>query len=81
MYIHIGEDINIRLKDIIAMVDKQSGESSNLFKEFLKLHKGIEKNDSKQSFKSIVITSDHVYFSPYSTSTLKKRSNFMNIQE
>jgi hypothetical protein len=81
MYIHIGEDLTIRSSDIIAIVDKQSGDSSLLNEEFLKRHKGNLNNLAKHSFKSIIITKDHVYLSPYSSSTLKKRSNIMNVQD
>jgi hypothetical protein len=81
MYIHIGEDLTIHSRDIIAIVDKQSGDSSLLNEEFLKRHKGNLNNLAKKSFKSIIITKDHVYLSPFSSSTLKKRSNFMNIQD
>jgi hypothetical protein len=81
MYIHIGEDFNVKSKDIIAIVDKQSGDSSLLVKEFLKKHEGNLINLAKNSFKSIVITNEHVYLSPFSSGTLKKRSDFMNIQE
>jgi extracellular matrix regulatory protein B len=81
MYIHIGEDFNVRSKDIIAIVDKQSGDSSSLVKEFLKKHEGNLINLAKKSFKSIVITNEHVYLSPFASSTLKKRSDFMNIQD
>jgi extracellular matrix regulatory protein B len=81
MYIHIGEDLTIRSRDIIAIVDKQSGDSSLLNEEFLKRHKGNLNNLAKSSFKSIIITKDQVYLSPYSSSTLKKRSNFMNVQD
>ncbi|MCQ6280210.1 extracellular matrix regulator RemB [Bacillus sp. EB600] len=81
MYIHIGEDFNVRSKDIIAIVDKQSGDSSLLVKEFLKKHEGNLINLAKKSFKSIVITNKHVYLSPFASSTLKKRSDFMNTQD
>jgi hypothetical protein len=81
MYIHIGEDLTVKLKDIVAIVDKQSGQSSLLTEAFIKRHEGNVNHFTKQSFKSIVITNERVYFSPYSSGTLKKRSNFMNIQE
>ncbi|MDP4108310.1 MAG: DUF370 domain-containing protein [Bacillota bacterium] len=81
MYIHIGEEHTIRVRDIIAIVDKQSGDSSLLNEKFLKRHKVNLNNLTKSSFKSIIITKDHVYLSPYSSSTLKKRSNFMNVQD
>jgi hypothetical protein len=81
LYIHIGEDLTIHSKDIIAIVDKQSGDSSLLNEEFLKKHKGNLNNLAKNSFKSIIITKDHIYLSPFSSNTLKKRSDFMNIQD
>jgi hypothetical protein len=81
MYIHIGEDLTIHSRDIIAIVDRQSGDSSLLNEEFLKRHKGNLNNLAKKSFKSIVITKDHIYLSPFSSNTLKKRSDFVNIQD
>ncbi len=81
MYIHIGEDANVKLKDIIAILDKESGSSSPLVKEFLKHKEGCLINLAKKSFKSIVITTDRIYLSPFASGTLKKRSNSMNIQD
>lgn len=81
MYIHIGEDLNIRAKDIITILDKGSVNSSNLVEEFLKQHKEKLVNLSKNPFKSVVITYDKVYLSPISSGTLKKRSNQKDMQE
>lgn len=81
MYIHIGEDASVRMRDIVAILDKESGSSSELAEEFLKRHEGSIINLAKKSFKSIVITKEHVYLSPFASGTLKKRSNFMNIQD
>jgi extracellular matrix regulatory protein B len=75
VYIHVGEDLNIRAKDIIAILDKECVKSSSLDEEFLKQHKEKLVNLSKNPFKSIVITYDKVYLSPISSGTLKKRSN------
>jgi len=79
MYIHIGEDYNIRAKDIIAILDKKSEEKSDLVKEFLVFHREKVINLSKNPYKSIIITNYNVYLSPIASGTLKKRS--MNIQE
>lgn len=79
MYIHIGEDYNIRAKDIIAILDKKSEEKSDLVKEFLVFHREKVINLSKNPYKSIIITNYKVYLSPIASGTLKKRS--MNIQE
>lgn len=81
MYIHIGEDLNIRAKDIIAILDKGCVNSSQLIDEFLQRHTEKLINLSKNPFKSVVITYDKIYLSPIASGTLKKRSNQKNIQE
>jgi hypothetical protein len=74
MYIHIGEDLNIRAKDIISILDKESANQSDLVEEFLNFHKERVINLSKNPFKSVIITYDKVYLSPIASGTLKKRS-------
>ncbi|MEH7074456.1 extracellular matrix regulator RemB [Neobacillus drentensis] len=81
MYIHIGEDINIRARDIISILDKESAKNSPLVEEFLKSHKGKVINLTKNPFKSVIVTYDNIYLSPISSGTLKKRSNQMSIHE
>jgi extracellular matrix regulatory protein B len=81
MYIHIGEDLNVRVKDVIAILDKESVNSSSLVEEFLKRHEGNVINLSKGAFKSIVITPKKVYLSPLASGTLNRRSSAMNIQD
>lgn len=81
MYIHIGEDHNIRAKDIITILDKESANQSELVEEFLTRHKENVMNLSKNPYKSVIITYDKVYLSPIASGTLKKRSSHLNIQE
>lgn len=81
MYIHIGEDINIRARDIITILDKESVNNSSLVEEFISHRKEKVINLSKNPFKSVIITYDNVYLSPISSGTLKKRSTQMNIHE
>jgi extracellular matrix regulatory protein B len=81
MYIHIGEDHSIRLKDIITILDKESVKNSELINEFLEHHQDKVMNLSKNPFKSIVVTFDKVYLSPIASGTLKKRSGQVAIQE
>lgn len=81
MYIHIGEDINIRARDIISILDKESANNSPLVEEFISHRKDKVINLSKNPFKSVIITFDNVYLSPISSGTLKKRSNQVNIHE
>ncbi|MDQ1143383.1 regulator of extracellular matrix RemA (YlzA/DUF370 family) [Bacillus sp. SORGH_AS 510] len=81
MYIHIGEDLNIRAKDIISILDKESAKHSSLVEEFLKHHQEKVINLSKNPYKSVIITHDQVYLSPIASGTLKKRSSQINIHE
>jgi hypothetical protein len=81
MYIHIGEDLNIRAKDIISILDKESANHSPLVEEFLKRQNERVINLSKNPYKSIIITKEKVYLSPIASGTLKKRSNQMIIHE
>ncbi|WP_042464277.1 extracellular matrix regulator RemB [Neobacillus dielmonensis] len=81
MYLHIGEDLNIRAKEIITILDKESALNSELVEEFLNHHQKQVVNLSKNPYKSIVITSEKVYLSPIASSTLKKRSSQIYINE
>lgn len=81
MYIHIGEDLNIRAKDIILILDKESANQSPLVEEYLKRQSERVINLTKNPYKSVIITHDKVYLSPIASGTLKKRSNQMNIHE
>ena len=81
MYIHIGEDLNIRVKDIISILDKESAHQSPLVEEFLNWQTDRVVNLSKNPYKSVIITYDKIYLSPIASGTLKKRSNQLNIHE
>lgn len=81
MYIHIGGDLDIPGKDIIAILDWESVRSVESVEEFLQQNSKDVLNLSKKSIKSIVITVDKIYLSPLASGTLKKRSNAMNMQE
>jgi extracellular matrix regulatory protein B len=81
MYLHVGEEITIKTKDIIAIIDQESAKASPLMDEFVNHRKGIVFNVAKGKFKSVVITLDKVYFSPFSSGTLKKRSQVLSQQE
>jgi regulator of extracellular matrix RemA (YlzA/DUF370 family) len=79
MYIHIGEDTNVRAKDVISILDKESAINSPLVEEFIDHHKGKVINLSKNPFKSVIITYNNIYLSPIASGTLKKRSSQMNM--
>ena len=81
MYIHIGEDFNIRTKDIIAILDKECVNSSELVEEFLKHHEERLINLSKNPLNQLLLHMIKVYLSPIASGTLKKRSSQKHIQE
>jgi len=77
MFLHLGADVMVSKKDIVAILDLQTRVAAPT-RDFLRmihgeglLEKIIEEGESQRSF---VITTDRVYISPISCSTLKKRA-------
>lgn len=81
MYLHVGEEVSIRTKDIIAIIDKESMNSSPFMDIFIQNQQEQVFNLAKGPYKSVVITLDKIYFSPFSSGTLKKRSQGLFNQE
>ncbi|MBN6889947.1 extracellular matrix regulatory protein B [Cytobacillus horneckiae] len=81
MYIHIGEDVLIRAKDLVAIIDKESASSSMNTEEFLQREEGLIINLAKGHYKSVVITTDQIYYSPLASATLKKRTAKLSVHE
>lgn len=77
MFLHIGGDMVVLKKDIIAIIDKNTSLASDATKEFLDTGKteGFFKHVSEhEKIKSYVITEQDIYLSPISAVTLLKRS-------
>lgn len=74
MYLHVGEEITIKTSDLIAIIDKDSIKTSPLMAGFIQHRQDRIINAAKGPYKSVVVTLDKIYFSPFSSSTLKKRS-------
>lgn len=76
MFIHIGNDNVIRSRDIVSIIDCSVLESSSIMEEMIESGKknGIVKGKSSVA-KSVIITSDFIYYSSLSVLTLKKRSS------
>jgi extracellular matrix regulatory protein B len=68
----------VRSSDVITILDRQLLKSSSIVNEFLDVQKGRVVELSNGKTKSVVITVDKVYFSPLSSSTLKKRSQYVS---
>ncbi|HCJ59020.1 hypothetical protein SDC9_133823 [bioreactor metagenome] len=84
MFIHLGGDVVVPLKDIIAIMDIESSSVSQNTKEFLQT---ADDEDfiikiSKDSPKSFILSERDnktvIYLSPISSVTLYKRSGFLN---
>jgi hypothetical protein len=75
MYIHIGGDRMIRSAELIAIFDisiEQSSKISSQYMQYNKEHNRVE-TAGEEEVKSIVVTRDQIFYSPISSSTLKKR--------
>ncbi|WP_458411495.1 extracellular matrix regulator RemB [Schinkia sp. CFF1] len=80
MFIHLGENIVIQAREMIAIIDGNLVDESTILREFVDINMG-KKNIikiSNGSAKSIVITERNVYFSPLSTVTLKRRLQYIS---
>lgn len=88
MFLHLGENILVCTKDIIAILDIKSTLYSKYSKEFLKVceEEGFINKTRVDKPRSIVVTEIlenktvrkiKVYYSPISAVTLQKRANFV----
>ncbi|TJY41696.1 DUF370 domain-containing protein [Cohnella pontilimi] len=80
MYIHLGGEKIIRTSQLVAIFDVSIEQSSKLSRQFVaqaQKNRGVEAIGEEEP-KSIVVTEDRVYYSPISTSTLKKRAHHMD---
>ncbi|GGG08309.1 extracellular matrix regulator RemB [Paenibacillus aceti] len=77
MYIHLGGERIILSSELVAIFDISIEKSSKISKQFVS-HAIEGKNVvriGEEEAKSIVVTKNIVYYSPISSSTLKKKTN------
>jgi len=76
MFLHLGADMVVPLRDVITITDFHSGKS-NINQEFLAKMKDEKKiiDVSEKNAKSFIVTKNVVYLSAISSLTLKKRAN------
>jgi hypothetical protein len=76
MYIHLGDNFVVPSKEVVMILDRHSSKGSSIVTEFLtkQADKIIKLTNSEA--KSVIVTMDKIYFSPLSSSTLKKRAQF-----
>lgn len=83
MFLHLGENVVIPLKEVIAIFDIESSNHIDT-KRFLKIAEedGFIKRITKDNPKSFVLTERNkksiIYLSPISSVTLVKRSGFID---
>lgn len=78
MFIHLGENVIVRSSDVIAILDRQLLKSSSIVNEFLDVQKNRVVELANGNTKSVVVTVDKVYYSPLSSSTLKRRAQHVS---
>lgn len=76
MFIHLGGEKIIRASELIAIFDVTIETSSKLSKGFVTHARKENQTESigEEEPKSLVVTADKVYYSPISSTTLKKRA-------
>ena len=82
MYLHLGGEVCVRIKDIVAIMDMETSSTSKITREFLKKTQknGMIINVNEEELpKSYVVTEGEgitkMYISPISSNTLLKRAN------
>ena len=82
MYLHLGGEICVKIKDVVAIMDLETTSTSKITREFLKkMQKNqevINVNDEELPKSYVVINDDNktrMYISPISSGTLLKRAN------
>lgn len=84
MFLHIGGDVVIPVRNIIAILDIDTTTVSKDTKDFLKIaeEEGFIESITNDLPKSFIITEtdkkSKIYLSPISSITLQKRSTFVN---
>ncbi|MDQ0415187.1 extracellular matrix regulator RemB [Mesobacillus stamsii] len=81
MYMHVGEEVLVRTKDIIAIIAMESVSFSMFMEEFIAKQDREIVQLTKGSIKSIIVTDNQIYYSPLASGTLKKRSQKSSVQE
>ncbi|MCC5467429.1 extracellular matrix regulator RemB [Pelosinus baikalensis] len=82
MFLHLGADMVVPLRDVISITDLKS-KRSGINKEFINKMRDEKKvfDVSENDPKSFIITTNKVYLSAISSLTLKKRAIDFHIYE
>ncbi|MGF7186433.1 hypothetical protein GGQ84_002535 [Desulfitispora alkaliphila] len=78
MFLHIGGDVAVPIKQIIAIVNVETGLKRGATQEYFQIAEEegfLERTTQNEKIKSYVITDEKVFLSPISSFTLLKRAN------
>jgi len=85
MILHLGGNIAVQVKDIIALFDLNSAQLSEINKEFLSIarEEGFVKEVCNGDYKTFILAETNnktaIYLSPISVATLRKRSGMLQL--
>lgn len=79
MFIHIGGNNIVRTKDVVVILDinhlqRNPKKKDNFLKKLIKEKENVVIKIAEDEVKSLIITTNYLYYSPISSLTLKKRA-------
>lgn len=79
MFLHLGGDTVVLTSELVAIINLENAMTSASTREFMKVveEEGFVRDLSSGQAKSCVVTDRNIYLSPISSTTLRKRANFM----
>lgn len=80
MFLHVGADVVVSLKRVIAIMDLRSSRNAESTREFMAMAQRQKRvhDIAGGEPKSVILTDAEIYLSPISSLTLKKRADFLN---
>ena len=84
MFLHLGGEVSVSIKDVIAIIDISQKNKSKITREFLKVadEEGFIEKISNEQPKAFIIAEvkkkSKVFLSPISSVTLLKRAGFVD---
>lgn len=80
MFLHVGADVVVSLRRVIAILDLKSSNQAEATREFLSWAQTQKRvvDVAGGDTKSLILTDSEVYLSPISSLTLMKRADFLS---
>lgn len=79
MFLHVGDDVVVSVKDLVLILDLRSAGQAEDTRTFLRrcAAQGRVLTGSEANAKSVVVTRDGIHYSPISSLTLVRRAELM----